>query len=115
MKTFRTTRRLTLLASCLVTMALHTPASAVETTVPDHDRALLREADGRYQLDDGRWIRVSVGLSRVAVSVDAGVAEPWRAEGTELLISPDGMRRLRLFRNVDGTVDRIALETDRPR
>jgi len=51
----------------------------------------------------------------VAVSVDAGVAEPWRAEGTELLISPDGMRRLRLFRNVDGTVDRIALETDRPR
>lgn len=115
MKTFRTIRPLTLLATCLATMALHTPASANEPTVPDHDRALLREANGHYQLNDGRWVKVSVGLSRLAVSLDEGVAEPWRAEGTELLISPDGMRRLRLFRNVDGSVDRIALETDCPR
>jgi hypothetical protein len=41
--------------------------------------------------------------------------ETWRAENSELLISPDGLRRLRLYRNADGTVDRIALETDRMR
>ena len=39
----------------------------------------------------------------------------WRAENNELLVSPDGLRRLRLYRNVDGSVDRVALEIDRVR
>lgn len=113
--TFNKMRPLTLLAALLASMTLLTPASALEPTVPDQGRALLREANGQYQLDDGRWVKVSVGFSRLVVSVDEGTTEQWRAEGTELLVSPDGMRRLRLIRNVDGSVDRIALETDRVR
>ena len=113
--TFNKMRPLTLLAALLASMTLLTPARALEPTVPDQGRMLLREANGQYQLDDGRWVKVSVGFSRLAVSVDEGATEQWRAEGTELLVSPDGMRRLRLIRNVDGSVDRIALETDRLR
>jgi hypothetical protein len=30
-----------------------------------------------------------------------------------LLVSPDGRRRVRLYRNVDGSVDRIAYEAVR--
>lgn len=115
MNTITPLRRLTLLAACLASMSLLTPASALEPTVPDHERALLKEANGHYQLDDGRWVKVSVGYSRLGVSLDEGSTEPWRAEGTELLVSPDGLRRLRLIRNADGSVDRIALETDRAR
>lgn len=115
MNTFISLRRLTQLAVCLASMSLLTPASAVEPTVPDHERALLKEANGYYQLDDGRWVKVSVGYTRLAVSVDEGSAELWRAQGTELLVSPDGLRRLRLMRNADGSVDRVALETDRAR
>jgi hypothetical protein len=115
MNTFNTMRLLTLLAALLASTMLPTTASALEPTVPDQERALLREAQGQYVLDDGRTVRVIVGHSRLAISVDEGVTERWRAESTELLVSPDGMRRLRLIRNVDGSVDRIALETDRVR
>lgn len=115
MKTFNTLRPLTLLAALLASMTLLTPASALEPTVPDQGRALLREANGRYQLEDGRWVKVSIGQTRLAVSVDEGALEQWRAEGTELLVSPDGQRRLRLIRNIDGSVDRIAFETDHVR
>lgn len=106
---------LTLLAALLASMTLLTPASAQEPTVPDGGRALLREASGQYLLDDGRSVRVAVGHQRMAVSVDEAPTEQWRAENSDLLVSPDGMRRLRLIRNADGSVDRIALETDRVR
>ncbi|MCE4537401.1 hypothetical protein LXT12_09080 [Pelomonas sp. P7] len=115
MNTFNTMRPLTLLAALLASMTLVTPAIALEPTVPNHDRSLMREAQGEYLLDDGRSVKVSVGSRRLAVSVDESPAEQWRAQNTELLISPDGMRRLRLIRNVDGSVDRIAFETDRVR
>lgn len=108
-------RPLTLSAALLALTTLTAPASAQEPTVPDAQRALLREANGDYQLDDGRWVQVSVGFARLAVRVDEGLAEAWQAEGTELLVSPDRRRRLRLIRNADGSVDRIALETDRAR
>jgi hypothetical protein len=117
MKNFNHTkaRPLMLLAALLASTALLTPASAQEPTVPDMGRALLREANGQYVLDDGRMVRVAVGHTRLAVSVDEAPTELWHAETTELLISPDGMRRLRLIRSADGSVDRIALETDRVR
>lgn len=96
-------------------MSLLTPASALEPTVPDQERALLKEAQGQYQLDDGRTVRVTVGFERLAVSIDEAPTERWRAEGTELLVSPDGQRRLRLLRGADGSVNRIAFETVRVR
>ena len=116
MKTWTTLRPLTLSAALLATLTLTAPASAQEPTVPAAaDRALLRAAQGEYLLDDGRTLKVHVGVRRLGVSVDEHPLETWRAENAELLVSPDGLRRLRLYRNGDGSVDRVALETDRLR
>ena len=116
MKTWTTLRPLTLSAALLATMTLTAPASAQEPTVPaTAERLLLRAAQGEYLLDDGRMLKVHVGVRRLGVSLDENPQEAWRAENAELLISPDGMRRLRLYRNVDGSVDRVAFETDRVR
>lgn len=116
MKTWTHLRPLTLTAAMLATLALTAPASAQEPTVPAAaERAMLRGAQGEYLLDDGRTLKVHVGVRRLGVSLDESPLETWRAQSAELLVSPDGMRRLRLFRNVDGSVDRIALETDRVR
>lgn len=114
MKTWTNLRPLTLLAALLATLTLTAPASAQEPTVPAAaGRALLREANGEYLLDDGRTLKVHVGARRLGVSLDESPLEAWRAENNELLVSPDGLRRLRLYRNVDGSVDRVALEIDR--
>jgi hypothetical protein len=116
MKTWTNLRLLTLPAALLALMTLTAPASAQEPTVPSSaNRSLLRAAQGEYLLDDGRTLKVQVGLRRLGVGVDESPLETWRAENSELLISPDGMRRLRLYRNVDGSVDRVAFETDRVR
>lgn len=116
MKTWTNLRPLTLSAALLACMTLTAPASAQEPTVPAAaERALLRSAQGEYLLDDGRTLKVHVGAHRLGVSVDESPLETWRAENAELLVSPDGLRRVRLFRQGDGTVDRIAFETDRLR
>ncbi|MFG6412959.1 hypothetical protein ACG02S_03495 [Roseateles sp. DC23W] len=109
-------RPLTLSAALLALMTLTAPASAQETTVPAAtDRILLRQAQGEYLLDDGRTLKVHVGVRRVGVALDETPLENWRAESHELLVSPDGMRRVRLVRNVDGSVDRVMFEFDRVR
>lgn len=109
-------RPLTLTAALLATVTLTAPASAQEPTVPAAaERAMLRAAQGEYLLDDGRTLRVHVGVRRLGVSVDERPLETWRAENAELLVSPDGLRRVRLYRSGDGSVERIALETDRAR
>jgi hypothetical protein len=109
-------RPLTLSAALLALMTLTAPASAQEPTVPAAtDRLLLRLAQGEYLLDDGRTLRVHVGVRRVGVALDETPLENWRAENSELLVSPDGLRRVRLQRNSDGSVDRVQLETDRLR
>lgn len=109
-------RPLTLSAVLLALMTLTAPASAQEPTVPAvTDRIMLRLAQGEYLLDDGRTLRVHVGVRRVGVAVDETPLENWRAENSELLVSPDGLRRVRLHRNVDGSVDKVQLETDRLR
>lgn len=107
---------LTLSAALFALTAFTAPASAQEPTIPaTAQRTLLREAQGEYLLDDGRTLKVHVGASRLGVAVDAAPLQAWRVQSNELLVSPDGMRRVRLYRNVDGSVDRIALETDKVR
>ncbi|MFG6465125.1 hypothetical protein [Roseateles sp. BYS87W] len=113
MKTWNPLRPLTLTAALLATLTLTAPASAQDTAMPAAERAMLRSAQGEYLLDDGRTLRVHVGVRRLAVALDERPLETWRAEGSELLVSPDGTRRVRLFRNGDGSVDRVAFETDR--
>jgi hypothetical protein len=109
-------RPLTLSAALLALMTLTAPATAQEPTVPAvTDRLLLRQAQGEYLLDDGRTLRVHVGVRRVGVALDETPLESWRAANTELLVSPDGLRRVRLVRNADGSVDKLQLETDRVR
>jgi len=116
MKTWTNLRPLTLSAALLATLTLTAPASAQEPTVPAVSaRSMLRLAQGEYLLDDGRTLKVHVGASRLGVALDESPLEAWKAENNELLISPDGLRRVRLYRNTDGSVDRIALETDRVR
>lgn len=109
-------RPLTLSAAVLALMTLTAPASAQETTVPAAtDRIMLRQAQGEYLLNDGRTLKVHIGARRVGVALDETPLENWRAESPELLVSPDGMRRVRLMRNVDGSVDRVMFEFDRVR
>jgi hypothetical protein len=101
------------LAAMLFTLVVAQPALAQEPAFAGQDRALLKEAQGEYQLDDGRTLKVKVGETRLRVGVDAESDERWHAEGADLLVSADGRRRVRLIRNSDGSVDRIAFETDR--
>lgn len=116
MKTWTPLRPLTLTAALLASLALTAPASAQEPTVPAAaERAMLRAAQGEFLLDDGRTLKVHVGVRRLGVSLDESPLETWRAESAELLVSPDGLRRVRLYRNGDGSVDRVAFETDRVR
>ncbi|MDR7269330.1 hypothetical protein J2X20_001959 [Pelomonas saccharophila] len=114
MKTWTNLRPITLTAAVLATLTLTAPASAQEPTVPAAvGRAVLRDAQGEYLLEDGRTLRVVIGVRQLGVALDEAPLESWQARSAELLVSADGMRRLRLYRNVDGSVDRIALETDR--
>lgn len=116
MKTWTSLRPLTLTAAVLAQLALTAPASAQEPTVPAvADRLLLRQANGEYLLEDGRTLRVHVGARSLGIALDGQGLDNWRAASNELLVSPDGQRRVRLIRNVDGSVDRIAFETDRAR
>jgi len=115
MKTWTNLRPLTLLAAMLATLTLVNPASALQLTPAEQERSLLREAQGRYQLDDGRTLTVKMSDDSLRVSFDAQRTESWHAANTDLLVSPDGLRRLRLIRNTDGSVDRIELEVDRLR
>lgn len=116
MSTWTNLCRLTPLAALLATLSLTAPASAQEPTVPaTTERFLLREAQGEYLLDDGRTLKVHIGQRRLSVGLNEQPLEAWRAENAELLVSPDGLRRVRLYRSVDGRVDRVALETDRVR
>ncbi|MCY4745393.1 hypothetical protein NYO99_10465 [Pelomonas sp. UHG3] len=115
MKTWSTLRPLTLSAALLATLTLTTaPASAQEPTVPAvSERLMLRQAQGEYLLEDGRTLKVHVGMRRVGVALDESPLEDWKAAGHELLVSPDGLRRVRFMRNADGSVSSIAFETDR--
>lgn len=109
-------RPLTLTAALLASLTLTAPASAQEPTVPAMgERVMLRAARGEYLLEDGRTLKVHVGAGRLGVGVDESPLETWRAESAELLVSPDGLRRVRLYRSVDGSVDHVALEIDRVR
>jgi hypothetical protein len=114
MKTWTVLQPLTLSAALLATLTLAAPASAQEPTIPSAaTRVLMRAADGEYTLEDGRTLKVHVAANHLDVGLGASPLETWKADGNGLLVSPDGMRRVRLYRNVDGSVDRIAYEAVR--
>jgi hypothetical protein len=120
MRTLPLRRPHTVAASVLLSLgALLTGVSAQASVIGAEaqalPRALLRPAKGDYVLDDGRVVTVQLRAKQLDVRVQDGPFEPWHSQGPDLLVSPDGQRRLRLFREADGSVDRVALETDRVR
>ena len=71
-------------------------------------RLLAREVSGAYDMQDGTTIRIDVEGRRVLV--ESRVAEHWTSLNSNLLVSPDGLRSIRLLRDFNGTVDRIELQ-----
>jgi hypothetical protein len=88
---------LSLIASVLGSSAAHASSP----------RLLAREVSGAYDMEDGSTVRIDVVGRRVLV--ESSASEYWTAPASNLLVSPDGLRRIRLLRDIDGRVDRIEM------
>ena len=100
--TSRSTMKLAALTLPLIACVLG--ASAAHASSP---RLLAREVSGAYEMQDGSTVRIDVVGRRVLV--ESSAAEYWTAPNSNLLVSPDGLRRIRLLRDFDGRVDRIEM------
>src|SRR3982751_478391 len=89
---------LSLIASVLASGAAHAASP----------RLLAREVSWTYVMQDGSIIRMEVDGRRVLVESPA--AEYWTVVTSNLLVSPDGLRKIRLVRDFTGTVDSIEME-----
>ncbi len=94
---------LSLVASVLASSAAHAASP----------RLLAREVSGTYELKDGSSIRMEAHGGRVLVESPA--AEYWTVVNSNLLVSPDGQRKIRLMRGFSGTVDYIEIEISKAR
>jgi len=98
------TSRSTLKSAALIACVLC--AASVHASNP---RMLAREVSGAYDMQDGSTVRIDVVGQRVLV--ESAAPEYWTAPSSDLLVSPDGLRRIRLLRDLDGRVERIELQT----
>src|SRR5438105_2821609 len=99
----RSTPRLAALIVSLVASVL--AANVAHAAGP---RLLAREVSWSYDMQDGSTVRMEVQGARVLVESPA--AEYWTVVNPDLLVSPDGLRKIRLMRDFDGTVDRIEMQ-----
>ena len=76
-------------------------------------RLLAREVSWTYDMQDGSTVRMEVDGARVRVESPA--AEYWTVVNPSLLVSPDGLRKIRLMRDFDGTVDHIEMQITKVR
>ena len=67
-----------------------------------------RDVSWTYDMQDGSTVRIDVVGRRVLV--ESSAPEYWTASSSNLLVSPDGLRRIRLLRDFDGKVDRIEMQ-----
>ena len=81
-------------------------ASAAHAAGP---RLWAGEVSGDYDMQDGSTVRIDVVGRRVLVKSSS--TEYWTALRSDLLVSPDGLHRIRLLRSFGGTVDRIEMLT----
>ena len=102
------TRRFAALMSSLVASAL--AAGGAQAASP---RLLAREVSWTYDMQDGSTVRMEVDGARVRVESPA--AEYWTIVNPDLLVSPDGLRKIRLMRDFDGTVDHIEMQITKVR
>jgi len=94
---------LSLIASALASGAAHAASP----------RLLASEVSWSYDMQDGSIVRMEVDRGRVRVESPA--AEYWTVVNSNLLVSPDGLRKIRLERGISGTVDRIEMEVTKAR
>ncbi len=85
-------------------------ASAADAASP---RLQARDVSWTYDMQDGSTVRMEVVGKRVLVESPA--AEYWTVVNSNLLVSPDGRRKIRLVRGVTGTVDSIEMEVPKVR
>ena len=92
-----------------LTLALVASVLGTGSAVASSQRILAREVSGAYNMQDGSTIRIDVDQRRVLVVSSA--EEYWTPLNSNDLVSPDGLRRIRLLRDFSGTVDRIEMQT----
>ncbi|WP_374437879.1 hypothetical protein [Inhella sp.] len=117
MKTLTLAQPLTVVALAL--NLAHAPAQAAvpeaapQATAPATAVRALWDAEGEYELQDGRSLSLHVRGQRVSVAVGFQPEERWQLVSPELIVSPDGLQRLHLHRNATGRVERVSLELKR--
>ena len=99
----RSTQKFAALTLSLI--ALGFGASAAHASNP---RLQARDVTGEYELQDGSTVRIEVVGRRVLVVSSA--PEYWTASNSDLLVSPDGLRKIKLLRDFNGRVERIEME-----
>jgi len=104
----RSTPRFAALTLSLIASALG--ASGAHAASP---RLLAHDVSWSYDMQDGSVVRMEVQGARVRV--ESPVAEYWTIASPDLLVSPDGLRRIRLMRDFDGTVDHIEMQITKAR
>ena len=104
----RFTPRFTALTLSLLASVLC--ANAAQAASP---RLLAREVSWSYDMQDGSVLRMEVQGARVLVESPA--AEYWTIVNPDLLVSPDGLRKIRLRRDFTGTVDQIEMQITKVR
>jgi len=92
-----------------LTLFLIASALGSSATYASSSRLLAREVSGAYDMQDGSTVRIDVVGQRVLVECSA--PEYWTAPNSNLLVSPDGLRSIRLWRGFEGRVDRIDMQT----
>jgi hypothetical protein len=101
--TFRSTLKFAALTLPLIASVVGSVAAHASSP-----RLLAREVSGAYEMQDGSTVRIDVVGRRVLV--ESSAPEYWTAPNSNLLVSPDGLRRIRLLRDFDGRVDRIEMQ-----
>jgi len=76
-------------------------------------RLLARDVSWTYNMQDGSTVRMELQGERVLVESPA--AEYWTVVNSDLLVSPDGLRKIRLVRNFTGRVDSIEMQVRKAR
>lgn len=103
------------LAALFVSSLLMSAAAVQAQPELRMDRSTLDAAQGEFVLEDGRALNLRLRSRGVEIRIDEQDSERWQPESSSVLVSPNGRQRLYLHRDHNGVVDRVSLETQRPR
>lgn len=112
MKALSLLRLTTLAALTLNLSAAPAHAAAAHPAAAPLAVPTLWDAAGDYTLQDGRNLSLRVRGQQPLVAIENEAEERWRVQGQDLLVSPDGQRRIHLHRDRSGQVQQVTLETN---